>query len=140
MKAWAWYATLAAGAAAVVGVTYAVTRKPSPAFQPSLPPPPEPLPLEPAKGGGGASLTVSPGIAVQTVPLDVQDPVVIHLPENAQWQSMDGAPVADKSSPIAFTFLGPINHTLVWFDAQGQQYVTSYFFIVNQNSTPSTST
>lgn len=138
MKRWAWYAALAGGAAAVVGVTYAVTRPK--AVAPALPSPPTPPPLEPAKGGGGASITVSPGISVQTVPLDVQDPVVIHLPDKGTWQSMDGAPVSDKTSPIAFTFLGPINHTLVWFDAQGQQYLSSYFFIVNQNSTPSTST
>jgi hypothetical protein len=140
MKAWAWYAALAAGAAAVVGVTYAV-KSPSPAVPPPNPPPTPVPPLQTtAAGAGGASLTVSPGIAVQTVPLDVQDPVVIHLPDKGQWQSMDGAPVSDKTSPIAFTFLGPINHTLVWYDAQGQQYVTSYFFVVNQNSTPSTST
>lgn len=101
---------------------------------PNLPPGPGPNVLQPVSGGGGTTLTVSPGLSVQTVPLEVQDQVVIRLPsQGAQWQSMDGAPIADRTSPIAFTFLGPISHTLVWFDERNQQYSSTYFFVVNPN-------
>lgn len=102
-----------------------------------LPPSPTPPPLQQVSGGG-TTLTVSPGLSVQTIPLEPQDQVVIRLPTaGAQWQSMDGAPVADRTSPIVFTFLGPISHTLVWFDERNQQYVNTYFFVVNP-STPTT--
>lgn len=136
MKPWAWYAALTAGAAAVVGVTYAVTKSSAPSAATPILPPPPPHPLQPVNSG--TSITVSPGLTAQTVALNVQDPVVIHLPSEAQWVSMDGAPVADKTSPIAFVFLGPIDHTLVWLDAHGLQYISSYFFVVDPRSTPTT--
>lgn len=115
-----------------------LSTKPNPNYAGSSPilPPPPPPPLQPVNSG--TSITVSPGLTAQTVALNVQDPVVIHLPSEAQWVSMDGAPVADKTSPIAFVFLGPIDHTFVWLDVHGLQYISSYFFVVDPRSTPTT--
>jgi hypothetical protein len=131
---------IAGGVAAGVGLlAYLYEKNKTTTSTAPLPPSPAPPPLQPVSGGG-ASLTVQPGMAAQTVPLEVQDPVVVHLPTaGAQWQSMDGAPLTDKTSPIVFTFLGPISHTFVWFDANNQQQVTTYFFVVNPNPpTPTT--
>jgi hypothetical protein len=83
-------------------------------------------------------ITVAPGLSAQTVPLNVQDPVLVKLPTGSSWVSMDGAPLSDQVSPVAFVFLGPINHTFVWHDAKNQQYVSSYFFVVAPSATPTT--
>lgn len=110
--------------------------KPNPAYIAAVFPPSPAPPLQQVSGGG--VLTVSPTLQTQTVSLDVQDPVLIYLPAGATWSSMDGAPVADKTSPIAFTFLGPINHTIVWFDSLNQQHESTYFFVLNPSPTPTT--
>jgi hypothetical protein len=118
-----------------------LSTKPNPAYvsppPPNLPTPPPP-PLQQTSGGGGSVLTVSPGLSVQTVPLNVQDSVLINLPPGSFWVSMDGAPVADKTSPIAFVFIGPISHTFVWSDATMQNYLSTYFFVVAPSATPTT--
>lgn len=149
MKPIGWYAVLAVGAAALVGVTYTVTTRrdrrrfaaqqqqnalPISPAPPVLPTPPAP-PLVPA--GSSTMLTVSPSTASQTVALQVQDPVLVTLPDTGStWISADGAPIAQSKDPWVFVFLGPITHTFVWTDAQNVQHVSTYNFVLNPSATP----
>lgn len=136
MSPWGWYAVVGAGAAAVVGVAFAV--KSSSQTTPASPSIPSPTPTPLQNVSGGTTLTVSPTLTTQTVALAVQDPVVINLPTGGKWVSIDGSPIADTTSPYAFTFLGPINHTFVWTDANNAQYSSSFFFVLSPSATPQT--
>jgi hypothetical protein len=130
-------ATVTAFGAVLGGLIFReLTAKPNPDY---IIPPPPPTPIPPSgdivPASGGARIVVTPGLSAQTVPLNVQDPVVIALPPGAQWISLDGAGLSDTTSPYAFIFLGPINHVFVWQDANRNQYVSTFFFVVNPSPT-----
>lgn len=108
----------------------------SPTPSPTPPPAPPPIPVTPVSGG--TNITLTPGVASQNIPLDVGDPVVIRVPAGSSFTSVDGAPFRG-ATPYAFVFLGPIQHTFVWSDANNLQNVTLMIFYLNP-ATPSTTT
>lgn len=110
--------------------------KAAPATPTPSPPVPPPIPITPVSGG--TNITLTPGQASQNVPLDVGDPVLVRVPAGGSFTSVDGAPLRG-TTPYAFVFLGPIQHTFVWNDASGAQNVTLMIFYLNP-ATPSTTT
>lgn len=79
---------------------------------------------------GAITITLDPSLATISQALDVNTAVIIYLPQGAQWQSMDGAGITDRTSPQAFVFNGPISHTFAWTDATNTARMTTIFLTV----------
>jgi hypothetical protein len=137
MQPWAWYALLAGGAAAAIGIAYAATQSAaSSATVPSTP-------VQPTSGGGSSYITLNPSLETQTFSFQAQTPVVVALPSGNQWVSIDG--VKPTSSTTAYTFVlsqttsNNVSHTFVWSDATGTQYTSTLYFTVTTNTPQTTS-
>jgi hypothetical protein len=79
---------------------------------------------------GAVTITLSPGIQTISQALDVNTAVIVYLPAGAQWQSMDGAGITDRTSPQAFVFNGPISHTFAWTDATNTAQLCTVYLTV----------
>ena len=129
-----WIVGIAAGAAAVAGLTYAATKAQA-ATPPSTPVAPPPLPPPPANTPSGsttAQYTLPAGQSGQTtVAVQANGYVTLFLPPGGVWNSLTLAPsgsTVSTSGNQAATFqvsptTGVIaSATAVWTDAQGKQW------------------
>jgi hypothetical protein len=129
-----WILGLAAGAAAVAGLTYAATKAQAatPPATPAAPPAPPPLPPNTPSGAGTAQYTLPPGQSGQTtVAVPANGYVTLYLPQGGVWNSLTLAPsgstVATSGNQAATFQVSPTtgviaSATAVWTDAQGKQW------------------
>lgn len=129
---------VAGGIGAVLGAlgVYLWSRQQAASASPGAVPAGTPLAQGVALMNGGLTVTLQPGISTVSQALDVNTIVMVYLPTGgaraAQWVSLDGAGITDKTSPQAFVFNGPISHTYVWTDPTGATQTTTFYLTVAQ--------
>jgi hypothetical protein len=133
-----WIVGLAAGAAAVAGLTYAATKahaSPSastPVAPPPLPVAPATLPSNTPSQAGAVAYTLPAGQSGQTVvAVPVNGYVTLFLPQGGTWDSLtlqpSGSSVATSGNQAATFQVSPTtgvvaSATAVWTDSNGKQW------------------
>jgi hypothetical protein len=130
-----WIVGLAAGAAAVAGLTYAATKAhaATPSSAPVTPPPlPSPPPANTPSGSNTSQYTLPAGQSGQTtVAVQANGYVTLFLPQGGVWNTLtlspSGSTVSTSGNQAATFQVSPTtgviaSATAVWTDAQGKQW------------------